>query len=72
MTLHENGVLCGRWLRIWTGAYRDPVGAEKCLDLFQNTIQPVIGILLRQLDSASDASVFVGPGAEPAGPAATD
>jgi hypothetical protein len=40
VTLHENGVLCGRWLRIWTGAFkfRDLFGAEYCLDLFHNII----------------------------------
>ncbi len=38
VTLHENGVQCGRWLRIWTRAGRDLFGAEKCLDLFPNII----------------------------------
>ena len=38
VTLHENGSLCGWWVRIWTGAGREPFGAEECLDLSHNII----------------------------------
>ena len=33
-----NYFICGRWLRIWTGACNDPLCAEERLDLFHNII----------------------------------
>ena len=36
MKLHENGNLCGWWVRIWTRAGREPFCAEECLDLSHN------------------------------------
>ena len=38
VTLSENGLLCGWWVRIWTGAGREPLFAEECLHLSHNII----------------------------------
>jgi hypothetical protein len=38
VTLHENGSLCGQWLRIWSGASRHLLRAGERLDLCQDII----------------------------------
>ena len=53
MTLRENGLLCGWWVRIWRGAGRQPAHAHECLDLFQN-----INLIRRQQPSASDSLIW--------------
>ncbi len=53
VTLHENGSLCGCWVRIWTGAGREPDYAEECLDLFHN----IILVRIRQQSLTSDSLI---------------
>ena len=53
VTLHENGSLCGLWLRIWTGAGRQVSHADECLDLFQNII-----LIQMQQPCASDLPIW--------------
>ena len=55
VTLHENGSLCGWWVRIWTGAGRQPAYAEECLDLFQN----IMIILVRRHQSLTADSLIL-------------
>ena len=38
VTLHENGSLCGQWLRIWSGASRHLVRDGERLDVCQDII----------------------------------
>ena len=48
-----NGLLCGWWVRIWTGAGRQPALADECLDLFQN-----INLIRGQQPPASDSLIW--------------
>ena len=53
VTLRENGLLCGWWVRIWTGAGSQPAHADECLDLFQN-----INLIGRQQPPSSDSLIW--------------
>ncbi len=52
VTLHENGSLCSWWVRIRTGAGKEPSSAEECLDLVHNSI------LIRRQQSLTSISLI--------------